>query len=141
MMLGIVSELVGVDAGGDEEGGLGAVVGVKAVVQDFLDRAFEAGRRVGVDLDQGEASDFERAPVDIPQVDLAEEDNAVDDMSRAPPPPPPDLNHPLERKLALAKEFLEIGDLEGARDLLDEVYAQATGPLKDSASLLLDTLE
>ena len=93
------------------------------------------------DLDQGEASDFERAPVDIPQVDLAEEDNAVDDMSRAPPPPPPDLNHPLERKLALAKEFLEIGDLEGARDLLDEVYAQATGPLKDSASLLLDTLE
>jgi len=93
------------------------------------------------DLDQGEASDFERAPVDIPQVDLAEEDNAVDDMSRAPPPPPPDLNHPLERKLALAKEFLEIGDLEGARDLLDEVYAQATGPLKDSASLMLDTLE
>ena len=79
--------------------------------------------------------------MDIPQVDLAEEDNAVDDMSRAPPPPPPDLNHPLERKLALAKEFLEIGDLEGARDLLDEVYAQATGPLKDSASLLLDTLE
>jgi pilus assembly protein FimV len=93
------------------------------------------------DLDQGEASDFERAPVDIPQVDLAEEDNAVDDMSRPPPPPPPDMNHPLERKLALAKEFLEIGDLEGARDLLDEVYAQATGPLKDSASLLLDTLE
>jgi pilus assembly protein FimV len=93
------------------------------------------------DLDQGEASDFERAAVDLPQVDLAEEDNAVDDMSRAPPPPPPDMNHPLERKLALAKEFLEIGDLEGARDLLDEVYAQATGPLKDSASLLLDTLE
>lgn len=93
------------------------------------------------DLDQGQASDFERAAVDLPQVDLAEEDSSVDDMSRAPPPPPPDLNHPLERKLALAKEFLEIGDLEGARDLLDEVYAQATGPLKDSASLLLDTLE
>jgi pilus assembly protein FimV len=93
------------------------------------------------DLDQGEASDFERAAVDLPQVDLAEEDDAVDDLSRAPPPPPPDMNHPLERKLALAKEFLEIGDLEGARDLLDEVYAQATGPLKDSASLLLDTLE
>ena len=93
------------------------------------------------DLDQGEASDFEREAVDIPQVDLADEDSAIDDVSRAPPPPPPDLNHPLERKLALAKEFLEIGDLEGARDLLDEVYAQATGPLKDSASLLLDTLE
>lgn len=91
------------------------------------------------ELDQGEASGFERPPVDVPQVDLVEEASAVDDVSR-PPPPPPDLNHPLERKLILAKEFLEIGDLEGARDLLDEVYAQATGPLKDSASLLLDTM-
>jgi pilus assembly protein FimV len=93
------------------------------------------------DLDQGQASDLEREPVDLSQVDLDEIDKADDDSSRVPPPPPPDLNHPLERKLALAKEFLEIGDLEGARDLLDEVYAQATGPLKDSASLLLDTLE
>ena len=94
------------------------------------------------ELDQGEASGFERAPVDIPQVDLAEEeDSAVDDVSRAAPPPPPDMNHPLGRKLTLAKEFLEIGDMEGARDLLDEVYAQATGPLKDSASQLLDSME
>jgi pilus assembly protein FimV len=92
-------------------------------------------------LDQGQATDFEREPVDLSQVDLAEIDKADDEPSGEPPPPPPDLNHPLERKLALAKEFLEIGDLEGARDLLDEVYAQATGPLKDSASLLLDTLE
>ena len=98
----------------------------------------EVGKR---ELEQGEASGFERPPVDVPQVDLAEEASAVEDVSRPPPPPPPDLNHPLERKLALAKEFLEIGDLEGARDLLDEVYAQATGPLKDSASLLLDTME
>ena len=51
------------------------------------------------------------------------------------------MNHPLGRKLTLAKEFLEIGDMEGARDLLDEVYAQATGPLKDSASQLLDSME
>jgi pilus assembly protein FimV len=94
-----------------------------------------------VELDQQEASEFRRAPVDIPQVDLAEEDSAVDDVSRPAPPPPPDMNHPLGRKLALAKEFLEIGDMEGARDLLDEVYAQATGPLKDSASQLLDSME
>ena len=92
-------------------------------------------------LDQGQATDFEREPVDLSQVDLAEIDKADDEPPGVPPPPPPDLSHPLERKLALAKEFLEIGDLEGARDLLDEVYAQATGPLKDSASLLLDTLE
>ena len=77
----------------------------------------------------------------MPQVDLADEAAEEQDYGGAALQPPPDLNHPLERKLALAKEFLEIGDLEGARDLLDEVYAQATGPLKDSASLLLDTLE
>lgn len=94
-----------------------------------------------VELDQQEASEFRRAPVDIPQVDLAEEDSAVDDVSRPAPPAPPDMNHPLGRKLTLAKEFLEIGDMEGARDLLDEVYAQATGPLKDSASQLLDSME
>ena len=92
-------------------------------------------------LDQGEATDFERAAVDLPQVDLAEIDRPDLGPSGEAPPTPPDLNHSLERKLALAKEFLEIGDLEGARDLLDEVYARATGPLKDSASLLLDTLE
>jgi pilus assembly protein FimV len=92
-------------------------------------------------LDQGEATDFESAAVDLPQVDLAEIDRPDLGPSGEAPPTPPDLNHPLERKLALAKEFLEIGDLEGARDLLDEVYAQATGPLKESASLLLDTLE
>lgn len=95
-----------------------------------------------VELDQGEASSFERAPVQIPQgEDFAEKDSAVDDVSREAPPPPPDMNHPLGRKLTLAKEFLEIGDMEGARDLLDEVYAQATGPLKDSASQLLDSME
>ncbi len=93
------------------------------------------------ELDQGEASSFERAPVEIPQgADFTEEDSAVGDVNRQ-APPPPDMNHPLGRKLTLAKEFLEIGDMEGARDLLDEVYAQATGPLKDSASLLLDTME
>jgi pilus assembly protein FimV len=94
-----------------------------------------------VELDQQEASEFRRKPVDIPEGNFAEEASAVDDVRREAPPPPPDMNHPLGRKLTLAKEFLEIGDMEGARDLLDEVYAQATGPLKDSASQLLDSME
>jgi pilus assembly protein FimV len=94
-----------------------------------------------VELDQQEASEFRRKPVDIPEGTVAEEDSAVDDMSREAAPPQPDMNHPLGRKLTLAKEFLEIGDIEGARDLLDEVYAQATGPLKESASQLLDSME
>lgn len=91
-------------------------------------------------LDQGQASDLEPAGVDLSQVDLAEPDAAGDGPSGAAPPAPVDLNRSLERKLALAKEFLEIGDMEGARDLLEEVYARATGPMKNSARLLLDSL-
>lgn len=45
-----------------------------------------------------------------------------------------------ERKLALAEEFIQIGDIEGARELLDEVGNQGEGPLKERARRLLDAL-
>lgn len=73
--------------------------------------------------------------VDLAAVDLTTDDSL--DAGAAPEPPPED---PLERKLALANEFLQIGDLDGARDLLDEVLAQAEGPMKDRARELLETL-
>lgn len=47
---------------------------------------------------------------------------------------------PLVRKLELAEEFRQIGDKEGARDLLEEVIAKASGPLKSRAQSLLDAL-
>jgi pilus assembly protein FimV len=47
---------------------------------------------------------------------------------------------PLERKLELAEEFRQIGDMEGARDLLEEVLAQAEGALKAKAQNMLDSL-
>jgi pilus assembly protein FimV len=47
---------------------------------------------------------------------------------------------PLERKLELADEFRQIGDADGARDLLQEVLAQASGPLKARAQGMLDSL-
>jgi pilus assembly protein FimV len=49
-------------------------------------------------------------------------------------------NDPLLRKLELAEEFRQIGDIDGARDLLEEVAAQAKGPLKSRAQSLLDSL-
>jgi pilus assembly protein FimV len=45
---------------------------------------------------------------------------------------------PLLRKLELAEEFHQIGDFEGARDLLQEVVQRAEGPLKARAQALLD---
>jgi len=47
---------------------------------------------------------------------------------------------PLARKLELAEEFRQIGDLEGARDLLEEVVAKGTGPLQARAQGMLDKL-
>ena len=74
------------------------------------------------------------------EVDLAAVDLTADDSLDAEPAPEPPPEDPLERKLALANEFLQIGDLDGARDLLDEVLAQAEGPMKDRARELLETL-
>ena len=51
-----------------------------------------------------------------------------------------DPSDPLVRKLELADEFRQIGDKDGARDLLEEVVAKATGPLKARAQSLLDGL-
>ena len=47
---------------------------------------------------------------------------------------------PLSRKLELADEFRQIGDMEGARDLLQEVLAKADGTLKSKAQGMLDDL-
>ena len=47
---------------------------------------------------------------------------------------------PLARKLELAEEFRQIGDLEGARDLLQEVVAKANGALRTKAQGMLDSL-
>jgi pilus assembly protein FimV len=48
---------------------------------------------------------------------------------------------PLARKLELADEFRRIGDMEGARDLLEEVVSKAEGALKTRAQAMLDDLE
>lgn len=47
---------------------------------------------------------------------------------------------PMQRKLELADEFRQIGDIEGARDLLEEVVAKGGEPLKARAQAMLDTL-
>ena len=58
----------------------------------------------------------------------------------APAAAPTNEDDPLARKLELAEEFRQIGDLEGARDLLEEVVAKADGALRSKAQGMLDTL-
>jgi pilus assembly protein FimV len=52
----------------------------------------------------------------------------------------PEGGDPLARKLELAEEFRQIGDLEGARDLLEEVVAKAEGSLRSKAQSMLSSL-
>mgnify|MGYP006314184495 FL=1 len=47
---------------------------------------------------------------------------------------------PLVRKIELAEEFRQIGDLDGARDLLEEVIGKAKGEIKARAQGMLDRL-
>lgn len=51
-----------------------------------------------------------------------------------------DAADPLARKLELAEEFRQIGDAEGARDLLQEVASKAEGALKAKAQAMLNDL-
>ena len=51
-----------------------------------------------------------------------------------------DESDAFERKIDLADEFRQIGDAEGARDLLLEVVAQATGAQRAKAQSMLDAL-
>ncbi|MEO6747450.1 MAG: FimV/HubP family polar landmark protein [Caldimonas sp.] len=51
-----------------------------------------------------------------------------------------DDGDPMLRKLELAEEFRQIGDKDGARDLLREVLAHASGVTKSKAQNMLDDL-
>lgn len=51
-----------------------------------------------------------------------------------------DTSDPLVRKMELADEFRQIGDVEGARDLLQEVVDRAEGAVKAKAAAMLASL-
>lgn len=76
---------------------------------------------ISLDLDAGSAPAAE--PVDSQQ--------GLSDLS----------NDPMARKLELAEEFRQIGDADGARELLQEVIDNATdGGLRSKAQNMLDSL-
>jgi pilus assembly protein FimV len=51
-----------------------------------------------------------------------------------------DEGDPLMRQLELADEFRQIGDTEGAREVLHELIQRASGPLRDRAQAMLNQL-
>jgi pilus assembly protein FimV len=71
---------------------------------------------------------------------LPSADDTLPVSSAAQPELGPDDADPIARKLELAEEFRQIGDMEGARDLLEEVIAKSSGSLKAKAQGMLDEL-
>jgi len=51
-----------------------------------------------------------------------------------------DEGDPLMRQLELADEFRQIGDTEGAREVLQELIQRASGPLRDKVQAMLNQL-
>ena len=66
--------------------------------------------------------------------------DALPSLERLDLPSGDEASDPLLRKLELADEFRQIGDIEGARDLLQEVIEGSQGALKSKAQGMLDAL-
>ncbi|MEG2047165.1 MAG: FimV/HubP family polar landmark protein, partial [Comamonas sp.] len=85
------------------------------------------------------------APVAAPAVDLGlnlgDLNLDLGDTSASGTAAPAVADDPLSTKLDLAREFHAIGDSEGARTLVEEVIAEASGDLKERAQRLLSEID
>jgi pilus assembly protein FimV len=100
-----------------------------------------------IELDLGELSlDFSRTgPGDLPNLSEAIEQTHAANLTQDDPATTPggyaDVDgDPLETKLALADEFKAIGDEDGARALIEEVLAEASGEVRERAERALKKL-
>ncbi len=86
----------------------------------------------GLDFDLSSVSlDLPKAQTHAPEVTM----DATLDLDTL-----EDEGDPLQRQLELADEFRQIGDVEGAREVLQEVVAKASGELQAKARAMLDSL-
>ncbi len=96
----------------------------------------------------GKAGDIEDIPsVDLPDLDAlpdvkpaSSDTMSLDDLGVDLDSIDPNDDEALQRQLELAEEFRQIGDTEGARDVLQELVGKAGGPLRDRAQQMLDQL-
>ena len=102
----------------------------------FSSEVFEGAEREGVDLDVGEGLLAEDAPASeaavhtnkLKQADLAMPDLEAVTMSE------------VGTKLDLARAYMDMGDPEGARSILQEVVEEGSASQKQEASRLIESL-
>ena len=113
------------------------VLDLDSLAMDIDDRGFTPSRSPASAASRSDATiDFNDFPASLSgslSGMLRTTPGGLDDLSA-------DGGDPLARKLELAEEFRQIGDLEGARDLLEEVVAKASGTLRAKARAMLEAL-
>ena len=82
----------------------------------------------------------EPLPFDLSGISLDLDSSEAADAPNTTPAGLDENGDPLSRKLELAEEFQRIGDKDGARDLLREVLATASGATKTKAQGMLDRI-
>ncbi len=82
----------------------------------------------------------EPLPFDLSGISLDLDPSEAADVHDTSPGGLDESGDPLSRKLELAEEFQRIGDKDGARDLLREVLATASGATKTKAQGMLDRI-
>jgi len=75
---------------------------------------------------------MQSAAVSTPDLDALDEPSQAQDEVK-----PAADDEALATKLDLARVYLDMGDSEGAREVLQELIQEADGPLKQAASELL----
>jgi pilus assembly protein FimV len=107
----------------------------------FSNEVFEASQRSRVDLDVGEAMNGSEAPTNKLQAISSTSRTAklkADDL------PPVELEpvtmSEVGTKLDLARAYMDMGDPEGARSILDEVVQEGSASQKQEAQRLIETL-
>jgi pilus assembly protein FimV len=108
----------------------------------FSNEVFEASQRSRrVDLDVGEAMNGSEGPTNKLQAISSTNRTAkiqADDLG--PPELEPVTMSEVGTKLDLARAYMDMGDPEGARSILDEVVQEGSASQKQEAQRLIETL-
>ncbi len=107
----------------------------------FSNEVFEASQRSRLDLDVGEALNGGEAPTSKLQAISSANRTAKDKADDIPPAEfEPVTMSEVGTKLDLARAYMDMGDPEGARSILDEVVQEGSTSQKQEAQRLIETL-
>ena len=112
---------------------------------NLLDFDFDLDDRSKADVHPGQATQTDMPAVDLSGIDLDLDRPTVEvDLPDAGPPTEPpldmDLHQEVATKLELARAYEEMGDKDGARELVEEVLREGNGRQKDEAQAILARL-